>query len=146
MKVFFIKTLRGKGSVGDIKEVPDGYALNFLIAQKYAVRATDDIIKKHQQEITTKQQTEQQQLVTVQQIFAQLKNISVTYQATKKDLKGHLYQGITVNEIISCVRSQHNIIIDSHWFDHYKPIKETGTHAVTLHYGKINTVFNLIVQ
>ena len=43
MKVFFIKTLRGKGSVGDIKEVPDGYAMNFLIAQKYAVPATNDI-------------------------------------------------------------------------------------------------------
>ena len=50
MKVLFTKNVRGKGKVGDIKEVPDGYAVNFLIAQGYAVRADGQVVEKFTKE------------------------------------------------------------------------------------------------
>ena len=45
MKVIFLKDIKGQGKKGDIKEVSDGYANNFLIKNKYAVKATDTSLK-----------------------------------------------------------------------------------------------------
>ena len=54
MKVLFIKNLKGKGIIGEIKDVPDGYAINLLIPQGYAVRADEQVIEQ----LNTKQQKE----------------------------------------------------------------------------------------
>ena len=45
MKVIFIKDLKGQGKKGEVKEVKDGYAMNFLIKNKYAVVASGDNLK-----------------------------------------------------------------------------------------------------
>lgn len=56
MEVIFIKDLKGQGKKGEIKEVKDGYAMNFLIKNKYAVKKNNEnmhtleINKKHEQE------------------------------------------------------------------------------------------------
>ncbi len=46
MKVIFIKDLKKQGKKGEIKEVKDGYAENYLIKNKYAIKATDENMKK----------------------------------------------------------------------------------------------------
>ena len=54
MKVIFIKDVKGQGKRGEIKEVKDGYGMNFLIKNKYAVQATNQSInqlKKEKQEL-----------------------------------------------------------------------------------------------
>ena len=51
MRVLFQKTIKGKGKAGEIKEVPDGYAMNFLIAQGYAVKATEAIVEQQKKQI-----------------------------------------------------------------------------------------------
>lgn len=50
MKVIFIKDLRGQGKKGEIKEVKDGYGMNFLIKNKYAVQATNTSINRLKKE------------------------------------------------------------------------------------------------
>ena len=57
MKVIFIKDLRGQGKRGDIKEVKDGYAKNFLIKNGYASQLTDSSLGKYNREC--EQQKEQ---------------------------------------------------------------------------------------
>ena len=57
MKVIFIKDLRGQGKRGDIKEVKDGYAKNFLIKNGYASQLTDSTLGKYNREC--EQQKEQ---------------------------------------------------------------------------------------
>ena len=54
MKVIFIKDVKGQGKKGEIKEVKDGYGMNFLIKNKYAVQATETSVnrlKKEKQEL-----------------------------------------------------------------------------------------------
>ena len=51
MQVIFIKDLKGQGKKGEIKEVKDGYATNFLIKNKYAVKKTEENL--HVLEINT---------------------------------------------------------------------------------------------
>jgi large subunit ribosomal protein L9 len=58
MKVIFIKDLKGQGKKGDIKEVKDGYGMNFLIKNGYAVLATPTGIKRLNEENKQKEEQE----------------------------------------------------------------------------------------
>ena len=114
MKVIFTKTVKGKGKQGDVKEVSDGYALNFLIPSGSAIRATTE---KHAAELAEL-----------------LRNISKTKLVT---LSGHahskqtLFQAITAQEIASAIHSQHGIFIPKDLIVDYKnPIKEVGEHDI----------------
>ena len=51
MQVIFIKDLKGQGKKGDIKEVSDGYATNFLIKKGYALKKTEGSLNKLNKEI-----------------------------------------------------------------------------------------------
>ena len=46
MKVIFLKDVKGQGKKGEIKEVKDGYGMNFLIKNKYAVQATNTSVNR----------------------------------------------------------------------------------------------------
>jgi large subunit ribosomal protein L9 len=146
MKVFFIKNVRSKGSIGDIKEVPDGYAVNFLIKGGYAVRATDDVIKKHKDEINSKQEKEQLLYEECNVKFSKLRNAQIIIHVDQKDLKGHLYKSIRLEEIISAIRTQKNIFLDSSVFKYYNPIKEVGEHCIKLIHKDISTEFYVIIS
>lgn len=61
MKVIFIKDLKGQGKKGEIKVVKDGYGMNFLIKNGYAVAATEGNLK-HQQTLDLKKQLEEKGL------------------------------------------------------------------------------------
>jgi large subunit ribosomal protein L9 len=50
MQVIFLKDVRGKGKKGEIKEVSDGYAINFLIKNKYAIKKTEGSLNKLKKE------------------------------------------------------------------------------------------------
>lgn len=62
MKVIFIKDLKGQGKKGDIKNVKDGYGINFLIKNGYAVAATEGNLK-HQQTVDEKNKQAHQEFV-----------------------------------------------------------------------------------
>ena len=65
MKVIFLKDVGGVGQKGSVKDVADGYAMNFLIAQGLAVQATNDMLAAHakrQAEETAQKEKETQAL------------------------------------------------------------------------------------
>lgn len=62
MKVIFIKDLKGQGKVGQIKEVKDGYGMNYLIKNGYCIEATSGNIK-HQETLDKKNKEEEQKLI-----------------------------------------------------------------------------------
>jgi len=145
MKVLFIKNLRGKGKIGDIKEVPDGYAMNFLIGQGYAVKATDAIIQQHLQSEHSKLEQQMSTIQEIEQKFKLIKEIEITINVSEKDLKGHLYKAIRAEEIISEVRKQKSVILDKTLFKNYDPIKSTGKHEIKLVYKNLTALFSLVV-
>ena len=73
MQVIFLKDLKGQGKKGDIKEVSDGYAMNFLIKKGYAIKKTQGSLIK----------------LNEQKEEARLNDIELTKQAekTKKELE-----------------------------------------------------------
>lgn len=62
MKVIFIKDLKGQGKKGEIKTVKDGYGMNFLVKNGYAVVATDGNLK-HQATLDQKKKEEEAELI-----------------------------------------------------------------------------------
>ena len=81
MKVIFLKDLKKQGKVNDIKEVSDGYAINYLIKNGYAVKYTktsSDILKK---DIENKKIKEQNDVDTANEIKNKLKNVTLEFSS-----------------------------------------------------------------
>ena len=146
MKILFIKNLKGKGKVGEIKEVADGYAINFLIANGYAVRATNQIIEQQQKELSTKIIQEQIQDIETQQLVHTLKDKKIYISIDQKDLKGNLYKAIKIEEIIFAIQKQLNIFLDKKHIAGYSGVKTIGTHEISLEYYGIVVKFFLEIQ
>lgn len=142
MKVILTKTVRDLGKAGDIKDVADGYAQNFLINKGLALRATEELIKKVNTEKKQEQQSAQEKRQTMEKIVKSVNGLSVTLDH-RADTQGKLYQGISEGEIITTLRTTHNIIVTKDLFDHFKPIKEKGSHNVTFRYGDIKSIVTL---
>lgn len=132
MKVLFIKNLKGKGIIGEIKDVPDGYAINLLIPQGYAVRADEQVIEQ----LNTKQQKEaEMREVEHAKIKATLDSLRATKSikiSNHPHSRGHLYNAVTAQEICITIKEQHNIFISKEMILNYKPIKEYGESEVKI--------------
>jgi large subunit ribosomal protein L9 len=138
MKVVLLKTVRDLGKVGDIKDVADGYAQNFLINKGLAARATEELVKKVQTEKSQKETLEQSKKQTMEKLIKSVGGLSITLDH-RADTHGKLYQGISEGEIITALRTSHGIIITKDLFDHFKPIKEQGTHIVSFRYSTLSS-------
>lgn len=146
MKVLFTKNLRGKGKVGDIKEVPDGYAVNFLIAQGYAVRADGQVVEKFTKE---KEKLSEMEIARDRELAETLKKLAST-QSIKisghPHSRGHLYSAVTAQEICNAIKAQHNIFITKDMIMHYdKPIKEIGGFEITIGNKKRSIPYKLFI-
>jgi large subunit ribosomal protein L9 len=144
MKVILTKTVRDLGKAGDIKDVADGYAQNFLINKGLALRATDELIKKVTTEKKNTEEITQEKKQIMEKLVKSLNGLSITLDH-RADTAGKLYQGISEGEIITALRKDHNIIITKDLFDHFKPIKEKGTHTVVFHYGMLKSNITVFV-
>lgn len=132
MKVVFRKNVKGIGKIDEIKEVADGYALNFLIPSGSAVRATDGVIASI---AAKKADQEKYEVIKDTQLRELLATLSRTNGVTihgHPHSKNSLYQAITVQEIVHAINEQHHIFVPKDLILDYKPIKETGDHTLTI--------------
>lgn len=111
MKVIFIKDVKGKGKKGEVKNVADGYARNFLIKQGLAVEATPGNLKQLENQKKKAAELAQQELEEAKQLKEQLENIKVELSA-KAGEGGRLFGSITNKQIASELKKTHNITID----------------------------------
>ena len=127
MKVIFIKDLKGQGKKGDIKNVKDGYGMNFLIKNGYAVIANEGNVK-HQETLNLKKQLEENEKINEAK---KLKNL-----IEKQTLKFYVKTG-TADKVFGTISSKQiaaelknkNIIIDIN-------INCLGTHIVKINLHK----------
>lgn len=144
MKVIFLKNLKGVGKMHDVKEVSDGYAQNFLIPKGVAVRATDEAVAKIQQGqqlVAESEQKKENELLSLLKKLSETGSVTLTGHA---HAKGHLYQGITAQEIVHAIKQQHDVFVPKDLvLDYDKHIKETGDHTVTLGTKKHSIVYHI---
>ena len=128
MKVIFIKDLKKQGRVNDIKEVSDGYAVNFLIKNGYAVKYTKtskDILK---QDIEKKQQEEDKRVKDAKKIKDKLEKIELIFKV--KSNKGRMFGSISSKQICEEL-AKHNVNIDKKMINIEKDsLNSLGMHQV----------------
>mgnify|MGYP001071412439 FL=1 len=131
MKVILLENLASLGKKGEIKNVSDGYAVNFLLPQKKAILATDQSVRyfQHQQDEQEKNIAEQQSKYS--KIIKNLNNQTLNFVG-KTSSQNHLFAGIGVAEIIALVKQNYNLDLHSNWFLENYFFKNTGKFPIIL--------------
>ncbi len=81
MQVIFLKDLRGQGKKGEIKEVADGYATNFLIKKGYAVKKTEGSLNKLNIEKENNRLLDEKNIKEANELSKKLEKITITLKA-----------------------------------------------------------------
>ncbi len=134
MKVILTKDVPGTGYKGEIKEVSDGYARNFLLPRKMAQLATKGAVKDLELSQAKKKKKMEVELKSFQKLAGKLdgKEIELNVKASEG---GKLYAAISAKEIIEAVKKQLKVDISEKQVNFPSPIKDTGTHQVEIQFG-----------
>lgn len=135
MKIIFLKDVAGQAKKGEIKEVSEGFAKNFLIARGLAQIATPQIIaklEKEQREAEGKKNRETEK-------FKVLKNDlerRITSLFVKVGERGQVFGGVHEKEIAKAVSEKFSVSVDRHQIEIPSAIKSLGEHAVKVKLGQ----------
>ncbi|WP_047980146.1 50S ribosomal protein L9 [Ornithinibacillus contaminans] len=124
MKVIFLKDVKGKGKKGEVKNVSDGYARNFLLKNNVAVEATPGNMKALEAQKKKDKQLEQEEKDAAEQLKTKLESLEVELK-TKAGDGGRLFGSITSKQIAEEL-VKHGIKIDKRKIELDQPIRALG--------------------
>lgn len=128
MKVIFLHNVKGVANEGDIKEVKEGYAKNFLFKKSLAVEATPANLKAREDKLEAIKEREALKIAEAKALAEKLKSVNVVFNH-KAGETGRLYGAVTGQEISDALAKQ-GVHIDKKLFDLKEAIKETGSHKI----------------
>ncbi len=146
MKVILQQDVKGQGKRGQMVEVSDGYARNFLLPRKLAVEATADHVNTMKMNDKATAERQAREKAQAEEIAAKLKELTVVITA-KGGGAGRLFGAVTSDEISKALQQQHKITIDKRKIVQDEPIKNVGTYTLNAKLGyEITAQLNLKVQ
>ncbi|WP_017756736.1 50S ribosomal protein L9 [Calidifontibacillus oryziterrae] len=125
MKVIFLQDVKGKGKKGEIKNVADGYAHNFLFKNNLAVEANTTNMKSLEAQRQKQKREEAQELEEAKQLKVKLEKVTVELSA-KSGEGGRLFGSITSKQIAEELEKVHKIKIDKRKMELEEPIRSLG--------------------
>lgn len=128
MKVIFLQDVKGKGKKGEVKEVPNGYANNFLLKKGLAKEATSSAVS----ELKGKKQAQEKQAAEVMEEAEELKAFLEKEEnaieiKTKAAEDGRLFGSVTTKQIASAAKKQLAVELDKRKIDMNVPMRSLGT-------------------
>lgn len=145
MKVILLQELKGKGGEGDVVEVASGYANNYLLPRKIAIKATPGQLKQLELRKHTIASREENRLADAAKLKESLAGSVVRVEA-KVGEEGQLFGSVTAQMIADAVKNELGIEVDKKRLDLKAPIKVAGKHEVVLSiYRDIKATLNLAV-
>jgi large subunit ribosomal protein L9 len=133
MKVILLREVKGTGSKGEIKEVADGYARNFLIKQGLAEPATKQTVAKVEADLAVNQKANEMDLKKTQEVVVKLDGQEITV-AEKVNEVGNLYAALSGDSVAAAVKKHLKINLDPKQVAFETPIKEIGEHKVQIEF------------
>lgn len=127
MKVIFLADVKGKGKRGEVKEVPSGYAQNFLIKKGLAKEATAQAMSelKGQQKAQAKLEAETKAEAERLRKMMEAEDFEVVIKA-KSGADGRLFGSIPSKKIAEALAQQHHIKVDKRKIELANPIRSLG--------------------
>lgn len=125
MKVIFLKDVKGKGKKGEIKNVADGYAQNFLLKQGLAIEASQANMSSLDAQKKKEEKLAAQELEEAKKLAAQLEKITVELSA-KSGEGGRLFGSITSKQIAEELQKKHKVKIDKRKIELADAIRSLG--------------------
>jgi len=129
MKVILLQDVDGLGKAGDLKEVANGYARNYLLPRQLAAGATPGLVANRKQRVAAEQRKTEKQTETNRQQAERLGQVSLTFKA-RVGRQGRLYGSITSQDIAAGLHETEGISIDRRMIDLPEPIRAIGTFQV----------------
>jgi len=130
MKIIFLENVKGVGRKGEVKNVADGYFLNFLSPRKLAKIATDDLVKQAEnrrgKEVLEKERLKEEAGL----VKSRLEGAQIELKGKAKGQK--LYASIAVEDLIKALVDKVKIRLDKSNFPAGLHLKEVGEHTVEL--------------
>ncbi len=134
MKVLLLKDVKGLGKAGEMKEVKDGYGKNFLIGNKLALHATNEVIKKHASNVKKQKAADETEIQRLKEVEIALNKAELKI-VRKLGANGSLFGAVTKEEIAHELKSQCDIEIDKKTIEIDNAIKMTGVFDITIKLG-----------
>lgn len=134
MKVILLQDVKGKGKKGQMLEISDGYARNFLLPKKLAMEATPDAINTMRMNDKAAAERAAKERAEALEISRQLREMTVVVKA-KGGGAGKLFGSVTSQEIADALKAQSGITIDKRKIVLSDSIKNVGTYTVQCKLG-----------
>ena len=131
MKIILTQEVAGVGSAGDVAEVKDGYARNYLIPKGLGATVTPESLRKLESLKKKIRQEEMERMGMLRELAARLNSLSLTIQAKVSD-EGHLFGSVSAAMIHEALISE-GIELDSKAIRLEEHIKEVGVYTVPVH-------------
>ena len=145
MKVILQQDVKGQGKMGQMVDVSDGYARNYLLPHKLAVPATADNVNVMKQQEKARQAQIAREKAEAQEIAKKLESCVVKV-AARAGTGGKLFGAVTSQEIADALKEQHGIEIVKNKIVQDEPIKQYGSYQIKCKLGhEISGTLNLLV-
>ncbi len=134
MKVIFLQDVKGKGKKGQMAEISDGYARNYLLPKKLAMEATPDAINTMRMNDKAAAEKAAKERAEAVEVSKKLREMTVVVTA-KGGGAGKLFGSVTSQEIADALKAKSGIVIDKRKIVLSDPIKNVGTYTVQCKLG-----------
>ena len=134
MKVILMQDVKGKGKKGQMIEVSDGYARNYMLPRKIAVEATADAVNTMRMNDKAAAEKAAKERAEALEISKKLRDMTLVVTA-KGGGAGKLFGSVTNQEIADALKAKTGIVLDKRKIVISDPIKSVGTYTVTCKLG-----------
>jgi large subunit ribosomal protein L9 len=131
MKIILLQDVDGLGKAGDLKDVADGYARNYLLRRHLAAGATPTLLANHKQHIAAQQRRVEKLSDEHRQLAERLAQVTLTFKA-RVGRQGRLYGSITSQDIAAGLRSAEGLTVDRRSIELSSPIRALGNYPISI--------------
>ncbi len=131
MKVILRSNVEGVGNTGDVVEVANGYAQNFLMPKGLAMRATEGAVSQAAAMKRSRDLQDLKQREVAEEAAQRLEAVAISIQA-RVGQDEQLYGSVTTSDIAEAVQAQTGIELDRRNMSLEEPIRQVGTHQVEM--------------
>lgn len=146
MEVVLLKDIKRLGKAGDVRNVADGYARNYLIPRGLVAPATAGVVRAAKEQTAAQARRAAQEQAQAQTQAEQLSNVSLEFKARAGE-SGHLYGSITAGDIAEELEKQTGKAVDRRKIVLEEPIRDLGIYRVPIRFsGDVSTEIQVTVK